>query len=156
MNNQSNHDYSPIDPEARTFPEPLRADRLTSGKAPKAPRRLWGLPIAFAATAVVGIALGSASAGGTPEPERVEVKVPVETIVKTTPSVCIDALDDAEAVSALTSEALGYSQNATEGAAAMDLGAMRGARADLEALVPKVLDAVDTYNTSSALCRASN
>lgn len=159
MSNQSNHDYSPADPEARAFPDPLRADRLASGKAPKRRRRV-ALPIAFAATAALGIALGSAAAGGTPEPETVtvekRVEVPVEKIVTTTPAVCLEALDDAEAVVKLGAEALGYSGAAIEAAGSFDLAGLESANADLGTVAPRMTDAVDTYNVSATVCRSTN
>ena len=159
MTNQTNHDYSPVDPDLRAFPEPLRADRLAPGKAPKRRRRV-ALPLAFAGTMVLGIALGSAAAGGTPEPETVtvekRVEVPVETIVATTPAVCLEALDDAEAVVKLGAEALGYSGEAIKAAASFNLAGLESANADLETVAPRMTDAVESYNVSATVCRASN
>ena len=137
------------------------------------------LGVAFAATLFVGVGIGASGsaepvAAPTPAPTRtykpevlapktVEVPVPGPTVTKTvkapgttmlrTPAVCIDALDDAEKVTAISAQAFTITSQILMAASNFDVAGMEAGNAQLDALKPEMDSAVAEYNNSSNSCR---
>lgn len=127
----------------------------TTPSEPKRKRKLPWRVIVPAAAGVLGIAIGSASAGGTPP-----AAAPAETIVETreievaAPS-CIEALDAADAGFDLASR-MGYvMQDFLTAAAELDVAAMEAGNADLEQINTELVPVMGDYLAAKEECRAA-
>ena len=136
------------------------------------------LGAAFVATLFVGVGIGANGsepvAAPTPTPTRtykpevlapktVEVPVPGPTVTETikaptgvivrAPGVCIDALDDAEKVTAISAQAFNITSQILMAASNFDVAGMEAGNAQLDSLKPQMDAAVSEYNNSSNSCR---
>lgn len=132
--------YGPYLPPQQPAPEP---------KA----KKKWLLPAAFL---IGGMILGSAGAASA-KPEPV-VQTKTETVTKevkvdTVPTICMTALDDADAAFANTGKVIGYMSDAMTAAGHFNVAGINEAKDNMTANEPKFKDAVAAYKASRDECR---
>ena len=70
------------------------------------------------------------------------------------PQVCLDALDDADKMAAVTATGIDYMADAFYAAADFDVAGIEAANAKLEALQPEIEATVNEYRASRDDCRS--
>lgn len=123
--------------------------------------------VAFPVVLLVGVGIGTSSAGSEPEriaetvevEKRVEVPVEVEKLVEVktpvTPDACLAALKYADKAHGLTGDAFTVVADTLKAASKFDVSGMNASAEDLAALQPGLQAAMDDYRAEAASCRAN-
>lgn len=108
--------------------------------------------------AIVGIALGSSAAGGTPEPEvRTVTEVKTETeYVDRTPAACIDSIDKGEALVQQVANYLGAEADAWNAASTLNAYTLDAASGIKQDEADKLVVTVEEYLAEAQSCKGAN